>query len=140
MLYDYKAQVVPLVIIINIKEAICTVSISRPLMIYQCEGGSGSTLTSATKLLTGKDDDDGDDDDGYDDDDDDAIMIMISNLSIPQVAVGLRSKDSEVWFHPQSLRKTPRHDQSVKPCYHYGLSDSNGQRQSNFATNLMTKK
>jgi len=25
----------------------------RPLMIYQCEGGSGSTLTSATKLLTG---------------------------------------------------------------------------------------
>ena len=57
MLYDYKAQVVPLVIIINIKEAICTVSISRPLMIYQCEGGSGSTLTSATKLLTGKDDD-----------------------------------------------------------------------------------
>ena len=71
MLYDYKAQVVPLVIIFNIKEAICTISMSRPLMIYQCEGGSGSTLTSATKLLTGKDDDS-------------AIVVMMTMMMMMQ--------------------------------------------------------
>ena len=42
---------------------------------------------------------------------------MIISYWIVQVAVGLRPKDSKVWFHPKSVRKTTCHDQSLKPCF-----------------------
>ena len=47
------------------------------------------------------------------DDIDESHNLWFFTFWILQVAVGVRPKDSKVWVHPESVRKTTCYDQSL---------------------------